>query len=233
MESKKWLFIIIGGLVLVIIILFFLIGKIIFQCGGQINYQGDSYSTVKIGEQCWMKQSLNVGTRIAGNIDQGTSCTLIQKYCYDDSDANCTSNNPNYSDGALYQWDQAMCGSTTEGAQGICPDGWHIPTDAEYKILEIYLGMTQVEADTYDWRGTDQGTKLLSNETSGFEGNLAGYRYAGGFSDRPAPALGYFWSSTQYETTGAWHRALHSEFATVARGINDKVAGFSVRCLKN
>jgi len=106
-------------------------------CGDTITdiRDGRVYATVLIGTQCWFKQGLNVGTRIDGGSNQGTDCSsasAIQKYCYNDDEANCNSNNnPNYPDGGLYQWNQAMCGSTSPGAQGICPPGWHFPTDEE------------------------------------------------------------------------------------------------------
>ena len=113
------------------------------------------YKTVLIGTQCWMDQNINIGTRINGISDQGTSCDTIQKYCYGDNDANCTSNNPTYPDGGLYQWSQAMCGSVIEGNQGICPEGWRMPTNN-------------------DW-----------DQLSSFEGNMAGHRnLEGGFAGR-------------------------------------------------
>ena len=221
--------------------------EVSFTCGGTLtdSRDGKTYATVLIGTQCWMKQGLNVGTRIAGATNQGTSCASIQKYCYDDTDANCDlNNNPNYPDGALYQWKQAVCGAIypdTEGVQGICPTGWHLPTDAEYKTLEMYLGMTQAQADAEGWRGTDQGTKLKPGGTSGFEGNLAGYVASdvppyemdtgGGFMDRTAG--GDFWSSSQCLETMALGRDLYSSRATVDRWGYFKGSSASVRCIKD
>ena len=80
-----------------------------------------------------MAENLNVGTRINGSGSQ-TNNSTIEKYCYDDNEANCTTY------GGLYQWDESMQYSTMPGVQGICPTGWHLPTDAEWTTLTTYLG---------------------------------------------------------------------------------------------
>lgn len=207
-----------------------------FICGDILTDARDSktYATVPIGSQCWMKQGLNVGTRINGAITQdgysGTTCGTIEKYCYDDTDANCDSNNnPNYPDGGLYQWNQAMCGSTVAGVQGICPTGWHLPTDAEICTLEQAVDAS-ITCGSTGWRGTDGGTKLKPNGASGWEGNLVGNN-SGGFGSRTT--YGFFWSSSEYDASSAWRRYLRSGYATVARDFNSKTYGFSVRCVKN
>ncbi len=206
-----------------------------WACGNALSYAGQSYNTVLIGSQCWFAQHLNVGTMTAGANSQGTNCPStaeIEKYCYGDNIANCDStNNPNYPDGGLYQWGQAMCGSIVAGAQGICPSGWHIPTDAEWCVLEQVVDPTIV-CDVTGWRGTNGGTKLKPNGASGFEGNLAGMRQAtnGEFDYRANDAR--IWSSV--ESGGdAWYRYLYSPNATVGRYVVNKENGFSVRCLKD
>src|ERR1035437_4695141 len=102
-----------------------------------VDYAGKIYNTVAIGDQCWLKENLDVGTRINGSLEQ-TNNSTIEKYCYNDDPANCTTN------GGLYQWAEAvqyMNGATntsspspafTGNIQGICPTGWHLPTNAEY-----------------------------------------------------------------------------------------------------
>ncbi|MDK2899405.1 MAG: hypothetical protein PWQ10_592, partial [Patescibacteria group bacterium] len=181
---------------------------------------------ITIGNQTWSKYNLNIGTKISGTSNQ-TNNSILEKYCYNDDEANCTNNN----NGGLYQWDEAMNYSTTEGAQGICPTGSHIPTDAEWKTLEIQLGMTQAQADATDWRGTDQGTKLKLNGTSGLNIPLAGYRGTGG-SFSYLSSYAYLWSSSE-SSTSAWRRFLNSGNATVYRYTSTKANGFSVRCLGN
>jgi uncharacterized protein (TIGR02145 family) len=122
--------------------------------------------------------------------------------------------------------------STTGGAQGICPTGWHLPTDWEWKVLEMGLGMTLTEADSTGWRGTDQGTQLKSGGGSGFQALLAGLRGAdGSFGYRGANAG--FWSSTESSGSTAWGRFLGSSEARVYLNTYGKALGFSVRCVKD
>jgi uncharacterized protein (TIGR02145 family) len=201
-----------------------------FSCGNSIEYEGEIYPTVLIeGEgysQCWLKENLNVGNMISGVDDQGTDCNNIQKYCYNNAESNCD----DY--GGLYQWDQAMCGKTTEGAQGICPDGWHIPTDEEWKILEGMVDSTyEVGAglwDNVDWRGNDAGTNL---KTGDFSALLAGYRRFGGLF-RDGNLYSYFWSSS-LDATNIWGRKLSSIEGRSYRYAYDNPSGFSVRCIKD
>lgn len=150
---------------------------------------------------------------------------MIEKYCYGDSEANCSTY------GALYTWGEAMQYSTTAGAQGICPAGSHIPTDNEWKTLEVSLGMTQAQADAPDRRGTDQGAQLKSGGTSGMSVPLAGYRTStGSFTTLGSTAL--LWSSSR-SGGSAWSRNLSSAHATVYRSTYGQANGLSVRCLEN
>ena len=209
-----------------------------FTCGVSTVKDADAntYNTVLIGTQCWMAQNLRVGTRISGATNQTNNAT-IEKWCYSNLDASCTSNNPNVPDGGLYQWDEAMQYSTTPGAKGICPAGWHIPTHNEFTTLEraICTSGTCATDFPYDttttgYRGTTEGTKLKSGGSSGFEGNLAGYGYSGSFSFRGS--FGAWWSSSQ-SGGSAWYRNLFSGNTQVGRDAAVKAIGFSVRCLKD
>jgi uncharacterized protein (TIGR02145 family)/prepilin-type N-terminal cleavage/methylation domain-containing protein len=180
--------------------------------------------TVTIGSQTWMQNNLNVGAMVTGVTAQ-TNNTTFEKYCYSDTESNCTTY------GGLYQWDEAMQYVITAGFQGICPAGFHIPTDAEYKTLEMSLGMSQATADTTGWRGTTEGTQLKPGGTSGFNGLLAGYRNtAGSFVSLSSSA--YLWSSSE-SSSSAWYRYLGSGNAPVYRSTDAKGYGFSVRCLGN
>ncbi len=206
---------------------------------GDISYGGQTYSTVVIGTQCWMAENLNIGTAILGSQDQ-TDNGVIEKYCYDDQTSNCDTY------GGLYQWDEMMQYVTTEGTQGICPTGWHLPTDTEYKTMEMHLGMTQAQADATDWRGTYEGSKMAGNEPLWSDGNLdqnanfgssgftllpAGYRYTdGSFIDRFNRT--YLWSSSE-NGTNAWFRELDYYYQPVYRNYASKAYGFSVRCIKD
>ena len=150
-----------------------------FTCGtNTITYAGQTYNTVLIGSQCWLKENLNIGTRIDGSSNQ-TDNNTIEKYCYSDLDANCTTY------GGLYQWAEAVqykngATNTTSlssafsgNVQGICPNGWHIPTKAEFQILA-----TTVSNDGNALKAIGQGTGSgAGTNTSGFSALLAGCRY--------------------------------------------------------
>jgi len=195
---------------------------------------------VTIGTKLWMKYNLNVGTRIAGSANP-TNNGVVEKYCYSDTEANCTT------DGGLYQWNEAMgyaatCNGTGSGqpacttpVQGICPSGTHIPSHYEYTLLEKSVGSNPgafpYDTTTTGWLGTNEGTNLKTGGSSGFAGILVGDRETNGtFVSRGSSA--YFWSSTE-SGANAWYRYLGSTSATVGRVTNDKAYGFSVRCLKN
>jgi hypothetical protein len=106
--------------------------------GPNVDLEGNSYyKTVAIGSQCWLKENLNIGdfrNTLLGA--QESNCSNIEKYCYGNDEENCDSY------GGLYQWDQTVCGENIPGnerTQGICPDGWEIPTDEDFRILEQFL----------------------------------------------------------------------------------------------
>jgi len=192
-----------------------------------ITYEGQVYNTIQIGDQCWLKENLNVGTRINGNLVQ-TDNSNIEKYCYDNLESNCGIY------GGLYMWDELMQYSTQEGATGICPTGWHIPTDEEFTTLSDLLGGLEVaggkmkESGTIHWSSPNTGA---SNE-SGFTG-LPGGSHDNDGNFYSLGTDGFFWTSTQSNSTASWERALNYEDEAVFSYSNSKVYGFSVRCLKN
>ncbi|MDD5508645.1 MAG: FISUMP domain-containing protein [Bacteroidales bacterium] len=210
-----------------------------------VEYEGQVYNTVQIGEQCWFKENLNVGTKINSNQNgyQQTNNSVIEKYCYDNDETNCLVY------GGLYEWPEAMQYVTTEGAQGICPAGWHIPTDNEWKILEgtvdSQYGVGDPEWDGIYWRGYDAGGNLKETGTthwaspntgatnsSGFSGLPGGYRYDINGSFYYLGIYGNFWSSSQSDMINAWYRHLHCTYVHVYREYYYKDDGFSLRCLK-
>jgi uncharacterized protein (TIGR02145 family) len=135
--------------------------------------------------------------------------------------------------GRLYTWDAALTA---------CPIGWHLPSDEEWKTLEITLGMSQSEVDQLGWRGTDEGDKMKStngwslfgNEknSSGFTALPGGHRYfLGGFYDLDWG--GEWWSSTEDPGDRGWFRVLFFSYAGVLRNLDNKGGGFSVRCVRD
>jgi uncharacterized protein (TIGR02145 family) len=201
---------------------------------------GQVYATVKIGNQWWMAENLNIGNMILGAFDQ-TDDGTIEKYCYDNDPANCVTY------GGLYQWDEMMQYTTIESTQGVCPIGWHLPSDEEWKTLEMFLGMTQAEADDTDNRGTDQGSQLASNEplwmdglldmnavfgSSGFDALPGGYRSGTNSSFYSQSYYTSFWSSSE-SGTDAWFRSLSNGITTVYRFAISPAVGAGVRCVKD
>jgi uncharacterized protein (TIGR02145 family)/prepilin-type N-terminal cleavage/methylation domain-containing protein len=183
----------------------------------------DPTNWLTIGNQVWAKANLNVGTRIAGTSSQ-TNNAILEKYCYNDTELNCT----NY--GGLYQWDEMMQYVTSEGARGVCPTDSHIPSDNDWKILEMQLGMSQADADAYGWRGSDQATQLKTGGSSGLNIPLAGYRYSDG-SFSGMSTYSYLSSSTEVWGSSSWKRLLFSGGGGVNRDTPGKGEAMSVRCV--
>jgi len=195
-----------------------------------------------IGTQTWAKANLNVGNMITGATTQ-TNNGVLKKYCYNDTEANCTTY------GGLYQWGEAVqylngASNTTSpspafsgNVQGICPTGSHIPSDNDWKILEVQLGMTQAQADAIgSSRGTNQGTQLKSGGTSGLNVPLGGERYGDGDFFVGWPSVGYLWSSSEWSTNpsvAVLVRYMISDDGFVVRAPLNKDEGLPVRCLKN
>jgi uncharacterized protein (TIGR02145 family) len=214
--------------------------KIRIEKDGVVTMNAFTYKTVTIGTQTWtaenMRHTIAGGGTFSNNILTDTD---VLSY---DNDVNNDANGY----GKLYNWEAAMNGSVTEGAQGICATGWHIPSDNDWKILEGELGMSTAEQDREGLRGTDQGTKLKVGGSSGFEGILAGFKNLSSshiFEARGSDVR--FWSSTSVTSAfmaasgGVGHdaliRSLSSGNAQVGRSSDYEKAlySLSVRCLKN
>jgi len=179
------------------------------------------YQTVAIGNQEWMAENLAYAPS-SGNY-----------WAYDNDDTNVETY------GYLYDWETAC---------DVCPDGWHLPSDEEWKELEMAIGMPQAEADVIGWRGTNESSKLAGNAglwadgalvndedfgTSGFTALPGGSRYGHGYFDFIG-YHGYWWSATEGSTSGAWYRVMNNLHSNVARSeIFSKELGFSVRCLRD
>ena len=199
------------------------------NCGTSMvdERDGQVYPIVQIGIQCWLAKNMNIGDRIDGSENQTDNGT-IEKYCYNNVEDSCDIY------GGLYQWDEAMQYSNDEGVQGICPTGWHVPSEYDWNILIGYLGGEDIaggklkEADTIHWDPPNVGA---TNE-SGFTALPGGIRlYNGGFVN-----LGYdacFWSSMEINGSHAWRRHLYYNHDEVTRYGYDKTLGFSARCLKD
>jgi uncharacterized protein (TIGR02145 family) len=212
-----------------------------FMCGEDFydSRDGKQYSTVLIMTQCWMAENINIGLRIDGANEQIDNDT-IEKYCYNDDPANCGIY------GGLYKWDEMMQYVSDTGAQGICPSGWHIPSDEEWKILEgtvdSFYPVGDPEWDGTSWRGFDAGYHLKSttgwnssgngDDSFGFTALPAGHRLSNG-NFYNLGDYAHFWSSTEAISSSAWYRRIYYDIDEVYQFYSIKLTGSSVRCLRD
>lgn len=205
------------------------------------DIDGNVYQTVKIGDQWWMTENLQVTHYRSGDpIPQVTesvpwSGLTSGGYCYYGNDV---ANEEAY--GHLYNW------FAVNDDRGLAPVGWHVPTDDEWQQLEIYLGMGQdTAAYAAVWRGTDEGGKLKDTGTAHWDQPNTGATNATGFS---ALAGGYrvtdgsftklrrdatFWTSSENNSDSAWFRDLSYSLSQIYRDDYNKRHGFSVRCVRD
>ncbi len=221
-----------------------------FKTFGVMDFDGNGYYSVIIGEQEWMQQNLKTthysdGTSLINGANAGniTNDYATKYFFVNNNDEEVVSEY-----GRLYTWAAVMNGSNSSGAnpsgiQGVCPTGWHVPSDTEWMELEIHLGMSASEAEKKFDRGTNEGGKLKSTEyfwppntgatnesrfsamPGGDRGPEDTFNLIGGF--------GVYWSTTESFSDAAYIRGLDYNKATVNRWDHLKHFGFSVRCLKD
>ncbi len=219
------------------------------------DYDGNIYQTVQIGDQLWLKENLKTthyadGTPLVDGTGAGDiTGDYTTKYCfaYDDDSS--------YVDtyGRLYTWAAVMNGTpgsdaNPSGVQGVCPDGWHVPSDEEWQELEMYLGFTEYEANQTGWRGTIEGSVLKEPGTSHWSNSRRNYfpgTNESGFSALPGGSRHYnqtfrkiteranFWSATESIGIYAWQRRLYCDKSQIYRYDDYKSRGYSVRCVKD
>jgi len=198
-------------------------------CGIDISFGGELYTTIRIGTQCWLEENLNIGTRIENNLEQ-TDNETIEKYCYYNNEDYCSIY------GGLYQWNEMMQYSTTPGVKGICPTGWHLPTDAEWTTLTTHLGGESVaggkmkETGYEHWAAPNTG----ATNSSGFTALPGGYRNYGAGGFLYLNSKNYYWTSSESSSDNSWLRFMSNDGMYVFRhGVYIKTHGFSVRCIKD
>ncbi|MDP1746057.1 MAG: FISUMP domain-containing protein [Bacteroidota bacterium] len=199
----------------------FAISPIISNCGILNDTRdGQQYQTVTIGTQCWMRQNLNYGIQVA-DVTAMTNNSVVEKACYNNTTSNCSTY------GSIYTWDEAMNYGTNQ--QGICPNGWHIPTKAQFQILINFLGsstagqkMKTTSANSPSWDGTNaSGFTAIS----GGIGQGTNYLYMG--------TRNTYWSSTQFSATDAYDYGLTSGINTLDEAPNTKNSGYCIRCIQD
>ena len=210
--------------------------------GPTINdIDGNIYHIVKIGEQWWMAENLKTS-----HYRNGDSISLVtdnQAWTEQTGGACCYYNNntENYTVyGTLYNW------HAVTDFRNIAPEGWHVPSDADWMQLEQFLGMKQVELEQERWRGdNNEGGRLKSDSELWYVPNDGGYNNTG-FSALPAGFrstnngefidLNYqtlFWTTTEKTDANAYCRALYHNSTKIGRAANYKIDGYSVRCVKD
>jgi len=188
----------------------------VFNCGNNLTDIRDNkvYPTVQIGSQCWIQKNLNYGIYMQGTIEHTDNC-VNEKYCYSDNPANCTLY------GGLYQWDELMKYTNVPGVQGLCPPGWHVPTQAEWLVL-FNNSLTQGMA----------GKQLQDSIFNGFRAKESGVDYSNivwkfqGFAT-------IYWSSTSFGAIKALSHGMNLLNFGVSDYYSNRSNAFAVRCLKD
>lgn len=199
------------------------------MCEDSLYYSGQWYTTVQIGNQCWLAENLNVGTMIPGLTYQSNNA-IMEKHCYLDTPDSCTIY------GGLYEWTEMMGYSTVEGSQGICPAGWHIPSAANWDTLANRLGGPsqaggEIKASGYRyWKPPNTGAT-----------NSSGFSALGGGTYRPAgynyfyliQQAGIYWTSSMNGSYYVWRRNLDYTSVSIDPYSCEQYHSFSVRCVKD
>ncbi len=202
-----------------------------------ISFGGQFYNTIQIGDQCWLRENINNGTRINASLSPADNGS-IEKNCYNDVESNCNTY------GGLYNWNEMMEYSTSTGSKGICPTEWHVPTDAEWCTLAQYVDPT-VNCTSYEYSGTDVGLKLKETGTTHWSAPNSGSTNSSGFTAMPGGLrsetnlfqnitdYGNYWTSSQYNTSNADYYQLFSAESRIKHNFIDKHSGLSIRCIKD
>jgi len=225
--------------------------KVDVWANGVADDDGNYYGVVTIGTQTWFAQNLNAGNQIQDGVDtEQTDNEIIEKYCYENLPKNCDTY------GGMYSWYEMMNYDRAEGtpksydqidgveymSQGICPDGWHIPTLSEWETLLLYLGQPPGGAGgKMKARGTlEDGTGLwlapntAATNESGFTGLPAGDIVNDKHWRMDEWAI--FWTTFQSETGGITYSMTWSlnHIGNAVVGTTDSpddLSALSVRCI--
>jgi uncharacterized protein (TIGR02145 family) len=187
----------------------------LFFCGSNLKDVRDNkvYPTIQLGGQCWMAANLDFGSIIPASIFQRDNC-IPEKYCFNNITTNCGLQ-------TYYQWDEMMTYTSGPVSQGLCPPGWHVPTEAEWTIL----------FNNYINSGF-AGAALKSTGYSGFDAEVAGFDifnrnyYYNNFA-------GLFWSADAHGPFKAWAHGMNTFNPSVSFYPSSRSNAFSVRCIKD
>lgn len=214
-----------------------------FEKGTVKDVENNVYQTVKIGDQWWMAENLRTRTykngvpllNLSSNDTAAWSQAIVGAFCSYDNSSNST--------GLLYNYLAVISDS------GLAPDGWHIATDEDWKILERTLSMSEEAANKTGWRGTDQADGLRmsggeywnryediwSTNTTGFSALAGGCRLPTGIYSTPTGLrfTGFWWTSSTFNPNESWYRYMDYKSSQIFRSHGNVNYGFSIRCVKN
>lgn len=216
------------------------------------DYDGNVYNTVQIGNQCWMKENLRTTHYANGaSIPLGNSSSNTTPYYYDYSSSATSLEQRGY----LYNWPAVMHGTSSSstlpsGVEGVCPTGWHVPSDAEWSVMEAYVGsqnqyqcgynssyIAKALAASSGWTYSSGyccvGNNQSFNNSTNFGGQPVGFYASNEGYCQMAGYVSNIWSATEASDGNAWSRTLNRNNANMLRLNNTKGNGYSVRCLKN
>jgi uncharacterized protein (TIGR02145 family) len=196
-----------------------------WSCGDPHSYHGYDYATVLIGDQCWFAENLrsenyeNGDAIPAGLSDSEWENTSTGAVAVFNEDASFLDTY-----GRLYNW------YAVDDGHGLCPSGWHVPSDGEWTVLTDHLGGESVAGgqmmSTYGWANSEFGTN-----SSGFTGLPGGFRYD--FGDFNLVGNSGGWWSSSPNGSNVWYRILFSNADYVVRDSSSPQYGFSVRCVRD
>lgn len=206
-------------------------GGIVTSPGAGVNFNGYTYTSIVLGNgQEWMAENLRTTSYANGdpiqNVTDGAQWSNLTTGAWAHYNNDNQYENPY---GKLYNW------YTVDDPRNVCPTGWHVPTDAEYTLLTDYLGGEPVAGGKMKSTGTQYWLtpNAAATNESGFSGLPGGKRsiFSGAFGN-----IGYsgtWWSSTEETAGSAFYRSLDYSTGDVYRNDDGKVAGLSVRCLRD
>ena len=132
-----------------------------WACGDVLEYGEQVYQTLIVGGQCWFQENLNIKSS-----EETEGRCQMEGRCYDDDPFMCE----RY--GSLYNYSTASCNRSYEGARGICPLGWRIPTDDDWIALEEEIGVRERDSADYGFRGANEASMLAGQRSLWKEGAL-------------------------------------------------------------
>ncbi|MEA1875449.1 MAG: fibrobacter succinogenes major paralogous domain-containing protein, partial [Bacteroidota bacterium] len=203
---------------------------------------GNVYLSMEIGNQTWMLGNLKYLPAVHSPREESTTDPMYYVYWYWGNDVSEAKDSMYYDlFGVAYNWPAAM---------KACPSGWHLPTDAEWNELQIYLGMNPSEEEVHGCQHSGNvGHKLKSTE--GWEDCWNGTEHRGdngnnssNMNIKPSGGKGHWrgfylpdvavmWTSTEFDSTMAWKRAISPSEPSVSRTYNTKLSGNFIRCVKD